>query len=617
MRPRFLGSLTFALVAGVATVAYAASLTSDGGYVFDPSDTDGSLSDGSSDAYDTAFTLSIRTGSTNAAYRTSARPATSLGGRQLDYPPVLLGDLFVDRHVYVPSTGGDYARFLDRVTNASAVNKTVEMTLYGNLGSDGSTRVMADSSGDGRVTADDAWFATDDIDGSGDPSLAFVMSGSSRSVGPSTASLSGDAFTWTYTFDVGPGETVAILSYAIQKRTQLEAQAQAALLAEGFEEAFDGLDGEIDWIRNFELATPGAPRIAFESPGEVDEGSAVEVRATVTAPEGGGDVVTWSWDLDDDGVFGESPGATSVTVDGSLLDGPTSFRVGIEATDGTTPTRRYRAIRVRNLPPSIDMTERPRELAGYGGTYSYQIVATDVPRDTLTYRIVSGPSTMSVSASGLVTWTTTESDITATGDAILVRAEVDDGDEGVSALEWSISVLANRAPTAPVPLYPVSGVGLRDRNPRLVAQNGEDFDYDELVYDFEVDTSTTFLSRDLQRATGVASTPGTTSWTVPTTLSAGLYHWRVRARDALLASDWREGTFFIVPTAEELADAGVQGGDASVTDAGVGDDAAATPTTTTEGGGCSVAGDDRHGAIGWLFAALAACTLYIRRKRGL
>src|SRR5262249_20774524 len=64
--------------------------------------------------------------------------------------------------------------------------------------------------------------------------------------------------------------------------------------------------------RNFAAAAdsssgdPGAPTIEFDVPFTADEGSAVPLSVRITDLEG--DPYTFSWDLNNDGIFGENPG---------------------------------------------------------------------------------------------------------------------------------------------------------------------------------------------------------------------------------------------------------------------------------------------------------------------
>src|SRR5690606_34986034 len=150
----------------------------------------GSMSNGSSDAYDTCYTLTVG----GTVYDPPSGAATmSLSGRQLELPAQTIAGLNVRRLAWVPATGGDFARYLEVLENTGSSAITTTVLISGNLGSDTGTSVVGSSSGDLLATTADQWFATDDAsDGSGDPSLAHVFSGTSSSITPTNVSSSGD-----------------------------------------------------------------------------------------------------------------------------------------------------------------------------------------------------------------------------------------------------------------------------------------------------------------------------------------------------------------------------------------------------------------------------------------
>jgi len=126
----------------------------------------------------------------------------------------------------------------------------------------------------------------------------------------------------------------------------------------------------------------------------------------------------------------------------------------------------------------------------------------------------------------------------------VVEVIVDDGDEGVASQRWELTVSPNRRPTAPIPAFPVDSVAILDQTPRLAAQNSEDVDLDPLTYTFELDTVDTFDSADLREWT-VDEMAGFTSVTVEEDLPLDrLYHWRVKANDGFVDSEWRSTTFW-------------------------------------------------------------------------
>jgi hypothetical protein len=305
-------------------------------------------------------------------------------------------------------------------------------------------------------------------------------------------------------------------------------------------------------IRNFASAAEfgtaddGAPEITFDAPFSLDEGG--EATITITIEDLEGDVYTHSWDLDDDGTFGEAEGAFSYTIPMGTTDGPSAVRIGVEAVDdhGNTATR-YRSLRVANVAPMI--TSDPPTLISVGVDLDYQLEVTDPADDLdpLEYSIVTSPPGVSVNDSGRVTWIPTESDVTLPGETHLIEVLVSDGDEGTDSQTWEITVSPNRRPSSPVPSYPIDMVAILDKEPRLAAQNGEDPDLDPLSYIFQIDTVDTFDSEDLRESDPLEETPGFTAWQLTEPLEENqIYYWRVKANDGNIDSEWRSAAFYVV-----------------------------------------------------------------------
>ncbi len=601
------------VVFGASPALARVDLTSGGGFLFDINESDdfasaGSLANGSVDAYDTCYSLRVG----REEYMPAGASTLSLGGRQVEMPVQAMGGLNVRRIVYVPAAGGDFARYLEVLENDGASPITISVEIYGNLGSDSGTVVTATSSGDTIVSAADTWFASDDgADGSGDPSLAHVFSGAAPAVSPSAISLSGDNLSYSWSVTVPASGRVVIMHFAVQAMTRAMAAAEAMRLEATPDTALMGADPYLDAIVNFDLASEGAPRITFSSPFEVPEGASFVVEATIEDLEG--DAFDHSWDLDDDGVFGEAVGALSYTAPAGATDGPGVVRVGIEATDAMGNTaQRYRAIRVDNVAPRV--TSAPPAVTSVGVDLAYDIEVEDPAgaMDPPRFALVEGPARMTVSDGGRVSWVPSESDVTLAGEAIDVAVSIDDGDDGVIEHRWALMVSPNRPPSAPTPAFPTDRVALLDRAPRLVAQNAEDPDLDPLRYVFEIDTVDTFDSEDLRTSEPLEETPGFTEWRLDPPLEENhLYFWRVKANDGSVDSEWRQAAFFVVrdpdlpPLDAGLPDGGVigEGGVIPGIDAGAG----------SGGGGCAVSTPTPPRLPGWALLLFGA--LLVRRRR--
>lgn len=605
------------LPAWVPSVARATTLTSEGGFTFDFQDgaggafsSDGSMSDGLSDAYDGCYRLSID-GATYDAGRGGTPSTTSLGGRQIEMPEATVGVLTARRLMYVPTTGGNYGRYLDVITNPTASSVTATLSIDGNLGSDGGTSVFATSSGDTTVSADDAWATTDDRDGSGDPSLGHVIQGTDPPTRASSATIVSDQVDWSWTVTIPAGGRVVLLTYAIMERNQMAAQAEARRLSEAPDDAMVGLDEYLDDIINFSIAVAGAPRVRFDGPFSAAEGEAAVLTVAVMDPEG--DASTWSWDLDGDGTFGEMPGGTSYTVPAGSTDGPGEVRVGLEASDGTNTVQRYRTLSITNVDPIV--TNVPSStVASVGALWRWDIEVTDPggSLDPLGYTVLRGPSDMTVTAAGQVQWTPDDLDVTVGSETVAVTIVVNDGDEGSDEVSFELTVSPNRAPESPTLLYPAAGLVIATPAPRLVVTSVSDPDLDTLTYFFEIADEETFAA-PLHASGPVEQTAGYTAWTVPTALSPGRYYWRAWVSDGTVQTEPRSTNYLLVRD-PALVDAGgpveADGGMPMVeVDAG-------TPVVTPTSSGCAVAIPSTGGSpAGLALFGLAALALVLRRRR--
>ncbi|MDO8362768.1 MAG: ExeM/NucH family extracellular endonuclease [Actinomycetota bacterium] len=98
------------------------------------------------------------------------------------------------------------------------------------------------------------------------------------------------------------------------------------------------------------LVPNATPTVGAGGPYTVAEGSSVTLVATGTDPNG--DALTYTWDLDDDGVF-ETPGQT-VSFSAAALDGPTSATVTVRVTDPLGLSAESSAtVNVTNVAPAV------------------------------------------------------------------------------------------------------------------------------------------------------------------------------------------------------------------------------------------------------------------------
>jgi hypothetical protein len=352
---------------------------------------------------------------------------------------------------------------------------------------------------------------------------------------------------------------------------------------------------------------PGSPEIEFVSDTVVDEGGELVLTVMVSDPEG--DTFTFSWDLDDDGTFGEMAGATSYTIAAGTTDGPDSRRVAVRAVDSAGHTsERRRTIRIVNVEPTI--TSEPPTSTSVGAMLRYQLEVEDPggDGDPLTYAVVVGPSRATVSPTGLFAWVPNETDVTIGSETVHVEVQVDDGDEGIATQVWDMTVSPNRAPSNPALIYPVSGIVIAETEPRLVVQNAEDPDLDPLTYHFEIDTVDTFDSPALLASDPIPEMPGFTSYH-PGTLTPGThYYWRAWVSDGMVETDPGQAEFSVGGDAP--TDGGTSGGDGG---SAVADGGTITPPPRDRGG-CAVSGSSSRGPA-WLVFALLAIGVGRRARR--
>lgn len=228
--------------------------------------TDGTLLDGTQDAYDGGLHLSLFSGGTELPFTGSSVGFTQENGRQVVIQQLGLANLDVTRKIFVPDTGY-FARYMEILTNSGTAPVTVDAQIFSNLGSDSATRIIATSSGDKILGTDDFWVVSDDDDGTfpfpnSDPTLAHIFGGPNARLGVSAVSLppSGSdnlSYRWN-NLTIPPGQTIILMHFASQAATQPSATAAAQRLVQLPPEAIAGLSSdEIANIQNFAVPPDG------------------------------------------------------------------------------------------------------------------------------------------------------------------------------------------------------------------------------------------------------------------------------------------------------------------------------------------------------------------------
>jgi hypothetical protein len=205
------------------------TLTDSAGYRWDIQD-NGTIWDGTSDAYDTGMALNV-----GGSYFPASAAVSELAGRQWAFGPAVMSGLRVTRRVYVPATDA-WARFLEEFNNPTAAPITVTVRIETNAGSDGGTNITASFTGDLAFTVDDRWLCTDDSDGSGDPSLGHNFWGEGATLRPTAVSMAVfdcaavNGPNVQFSLTVPAGQTLYLMHFGSQNTNQATARATSVRL---------------------------------------------------------------------------------------------------------------------------------------------------------------------------------------------------------------------------------------------------------------------------------------------------------------------------------------------------------------------------------------------------
>ncbi len=104
--------------------------------------------------------------------------------------------------------------------------------------------------------------------------------------------------------------------------------------------------------------------------------------------------------------------------------------------------------------------------------------------------------------------------------------------------------LANEPPGTPQPSSPAEGEELAALAADLTVLNAADPEADPISYLFELDAVETFDGPAWRSSGWLGAGIGTTAWALADLADNTLYHWRVKASDGLVDSDWAKRAFF-------------------------------------------------------------------------
>ena len=246
------------------TVTLPHVLTDGGGYRWDVQG-DGSISDGTSNAYDGAF---------NASFSFASLAFAENDRRELILGPQVSNGVRKTRKVFVPS-GDAFVRYLEIFENTATSERQVTLSVFTNLGSDSLTQVLATSSGDGTLDLGDDYLVTDNNgDGFGSPAVAHAFAGPNARLRPSQAVFTlTDAYRVQYTLKIPAGQRVIVMHLGAQSTFRAGAQTAADNLRALRGAALAGLTpAEQADIVNF-FAYPDADLDGISDAGEVTLGT--------------------------------------------------------------------------------------------------------------------------------------------------------------------------------------------------------------------------------------------------------------------------------------------------------------------------------------------------------
>jgi 5-hydroxyisourate hydrolase-like protein (transthyretin family) len=209
--------------------------------------------------YSNGMELRLTVDGSTTSFVGSSLAQLEAGGRELvirDTNPA--SGLEVTRKVFVPKTGY-FARYLEIVRNPGTTPVTVDLEVASELWSGSATVVPDQVAG--------AWIVTDDDNGEypwpmSDPTLAHVYAGQNAAFAPPATVLppaSNGALEYRWNgIAIQPGQTVAVMHFAVQQPSQTAATASATRLAQLPPEALADLSAaEIAAIGNFAVPADG------------------------------------------------------------------------------------------------------------------------------------------------------------------------------------------------------------------------------------------------------------------------------------------------------------------------------------------------------------------------
>lgn len=207
-------------------------LVDGAGYLWDIY-SDGSISDGTNDAFDGGFDVYGAPFVYVGRYDDGVNAVTTLEARN--------GDVIFSREVMVSRTEG-YARFYDSVTNYTDTAITYTYRLDNDFGANSGTIVESES-GDGLVANPDDWFYVTDASDVDTPAVGVLYS-ERGAAHPDTVSQYTGTVDLSWTIDLAPGETKSFMTFGAQAIGPKVMANRLKALSNPDDDALNGLTNE-------------------------------------------------------------------------------------------------------------------------------------------------------------------------------------------------------------------------------------------------------------------------------------------------------------------------------------------------------------------------------------
>jgi len=217
----------------------------------------GTVGDGSNDAYDTGMRLMVK--GSNFSFNGQGR--LSPDGREVEIGPWTLGTTRVYRRVYIDAKKG-YCRWIDIFEDTSGKDVELSIRYHTNLGS--SPAAITTTSGKGTLSDEDWGFVSGRPSGGGSrPDLAHVFAAPNAKVRPLVEyTVNNDDVYYNFKLRIPAGRPVAICLFEAQRRPYAEAQkflkefkpaVELAGLPKELRRAIVNMGGSVLMLENVEL----------------------------------------------------------------------------------------------------------------------------------------------------------------------------------------------------------------------------------------------------------------------------------------------------------------------------------------------------------------------------